>query len=225
MRSRDALKVESGVGLDAYRAIAPVYDVLAHIYSGGAVRACRAAFVSELKAGERALFAGAGTGGAAVEAARLGIHVVAVDLSTSMASRLRRELSSFPNAEVICADVFSVEGLGEFDWVFANFFLNVFAERALVPSIRRLMGSLSDSGQLVIGDFAPPARGWLRWLQAVYYFLPIVVFWLVTKNAFHRLYDYEQYFAGVGLERREVRFFRAFGVGPRWFSSIRASRV
>ncbi|MEO6600821.1 MAG: class I SAM-dependent methyltransferase [Polyangiaceae bacterium] len=217
--------MERGLGFDAYRVIAPVYDLLAHVYSGGAVRRCRAAFVSELKAGERALFAGAGTGGAAIEAARRGVLVVAVDLSPTMALRLRRQLTSLPNAEVVCADVFAVEGLGEFDWVFANFFLNVFSERALASSIERLAGFLHAGGQLVIGDFAAPARGWRGWLQAAYYFVPILVFWLATRNAFHRLHDYEQYFAGAGLARREVRFFRAFKAGPRWFASIKAGRA
>ncbi len=205
---------------DAYRFVARFYDALCALYSGGAVRRCRLAFVSEPEPGERALFAGAGTGEAAIDAARRGVRVVAVDLSPTMASRLRERLGPYPNAAVICADVFALEGLAEFDWVFANFFFNVFPESRLEPAFERLASVLRVGGHFVVGDFAPASHGWARWLQAGYYFVPILVFWCATGNAFHGLYDYEPYLEHARLSTRERRFFRAFGFGPRWFAAL-----
>src|SRR5262245_46786191 len=63
-----------------YDRVASLYDILSHVYSGGQIRACKAAQLTHIKPTDRVLYAGVGGGEDALEAARLGASVTVVDL-------------------------------------------------------------------------------------------------------------------------------------------------
>ena len=70
--------------------MAGAYDVLAALYSLGAIARCKSAHLAGLRPGDAVLYAGAGTAAEAVEAAVAGAEVTVMDLSAGMLERARR---------------------------------------------------------------------------------------------------------------------------------------
>jgi ubiquinone/menaquinone biosynthesis C-methylase UbiE len=66
-------------GAHSYDGVAAIYDELAGLYSFGRIEASKQIEIASLAPQERVLFAGVGRGSEAVEAARRGAHVTAVD--------------------------------------------------------------------------------------------------------------------------------------------------
>jgi len=216
-----------GARHDAYQGIARVYNALGHFYSGGQIEACKAAFLDEVNPGDRVLFVGAGSGDDVITAVRLGARVTAIDMSGAMLERLRTRLAA-ANAvasEIVCADVRAIDRTGRYDWVIANFFLNVFPARELHEMTAHLASFLAQDGRLIVGDFAAPVARWgERSVQQLHYYVPLVVFWLTTGTSLHRLHDYRAPLAAAGLTVYRTRHFQAFGWGPRWYSAVLAKR-
>ena len=71
--------------------IAPIYDLLAQCYSFGQISRSKLSQVAHLKAGERVLYAGAGSAEDAIAAAVLGAQVTVVELSPNMLERAQRK--------------------------------------------------------------------------------------------------------------------------------------
>jgi hypothetical protein len=118
-------------------------------------------------------------------------------------------------------DVFQHDSSPPYDAVIANFFLNVFSPGELERSLRKLASLTRHGGLLLVGDFAPASKNPLIFpLQWLYYMLPLVFFWLVTRNAFHGLYDYRSLAAHCDLRLESYETERIFGIGPRWLCRL-----
>ena len=105
-------------------------------------------------------------------------------------------------------DVADVEKLGRFDWVFANFFLNVFSETQMRQVVTTLMNCTREEGRIVVGDFCRPSGSFLRRVaMEAHWLLALLPFALLCKNAIHRVYDYRAELHAVGLEVKCVRRF------------------
>ncbi|MEZ6018604.1 MAG: methyltransferase domain-containing protein [Planctomycetota bacterium] len=76
--------------MDRYALVAPIYDLCTAVLTGGAIWRSRVCQLEVLEPGQHVLFAGGGTGRAAVEAARRGLRVTLVDRSPAMLARARR---------------------------------------------------------------------------------------------------------------------------------------
>jgi len=149
-----------------------------------------------------------------------------------MLDRARRRVGALParslagsraeHVRFCCEDFFAHSAAEPYDMVVANFFLNVFAESMLPRAIARLSDLLRPGGTLLIGDFAPPVgHPALCILQRAYYLPPLALFRLLTRNPWHRLYDYRPVAERAGFTLEAHDRVRIFGLGPRWLSTLR----
>lgn len=144
-----------------------------------------------------------------------------------MLRRAQRRLgAAHTEVEFRCESVFEHRPRQPYDAVVANFFLNVFSPSSMPKVLRRLKSFLRSEGLLLIGDFAPPANRWFeRLAQYLYYLPPLVLFRLLTKNAWHPLYDYRVVAGQLGLALVGVERVRVFRHGPSWLCTLKFSKV
>lgn len=191
----------------SYDRVARAYDWLAAFYSGGAIGRSKQVHLAWLEGGERVLYAGAGTASECVEARARGAHVTVCDMSEKMLQLARHRFEGFERSaesrprerrnremgtvEFLAGDVRSVPG--PFDIIVAPYFLNVFSRSEVTGAIAALAARLTSGGRLIVVDFRGPSAARLFWfIQRLYYFLPQILFLLLTKNPWHELYDYEK---------------------------------
>ena len=181
---------------DSYKPIAKYYDLLSRWYSLGMISSCREAYLEEIVEAVsnnnelRVCFVGVGHGSEAIKVAKGGALVTVVDNSLSMLevfnqniSRESAELRS--RVEVIHADLREFSRLLKcpYDWVIANFFLNVFEKDEMRLVFEDICICCRKEGVLVISDFYL-ARGdtaespiWLiRSLQIFYWYTALIIF-------------------------------------------------
>jgi len=209
-----------------YDGAAGWYDLLAQAYSLGRIRACKRAQLEGLAPGDRVLFAGAGTGGEAVEAARRGVRVTVLDRSPAMLARAARRFQTAGLAGAFLAgDVLDHAPPEPYDAVVAHFFLNVFPERLMPAVLRHLAGRVRPGGRLLIADFAP-ADGPLpaRVLRRLYFLAAALGFRMLAGNPLHPLYDYVPLLPGAGLRLERTRRHGLPG-GLELFRSLDAVRI
>ena len=210
-----------------YGTVAAIYDWLGHVWTGGQIRASKLSQLDNIHAGQRVLYAGAGTGEDALEAARRGAKVVVVELAPEMLARVQRRFDEAGlRAELICGDLFAHARPGAYDLVAANYFLNVFGRARMEAMAAHLTAQLKPGGTLMIADFAPPSGNLLQRLGAeLHHGIPALVFALIVQQVPHAIYDYRPLLAGLGLRLDEVRYFQLYGLGPRRLMSLTATRA
>jgi len=200
--------------------LARVYEALAWLYSGGQIARLKQDQAHCFEPGSRILYAGVGPGDELASAVATGATITALDSSARMLVRARSRLQQPDSVRFLCEDVLSHEPVEPYDVVVANFFLNVFSMEDMPRVLARLAGYLSPGGTLLVGDFAPPGQSLVeRWVQRAYYLPPLLLFHLLTQNAWHPLYDYEPAARQAGLVPIAHDKVRIFGFGPRWLSN------
>ncbi|MFT5634120.1 MAG: hypothetical protein ACI9SQ_001849 [Rubritalea sp.] len=114
--------------------------------------------------------------------------------------------------KIIHGDIRNVSN--RYDWVVANFFLNVFPESEMVKMVDTLLERCSSHGSLVVGDFYynTEGNGLKRTLQKMNWALALSVFRILVKNASHPIYDYREYLSKRGWKSDEVKQFGLLGV-------------
>ena len=184
-----------------YDAIAPYYDWLGALYTGGGIRRAKHRHLRLIEPNVRVLYVGAGTGEECLEAARRGADVTVVDLSFPMLERCRarfvRASQTTPSrlsAQFVLADALRLEDTGQYDLVVAPFFLNVMSSEQLPFALTHLSTLLRDTGRLVSVDFSAPSKSSRVFsvVQRLYYWPPLIMFHFLTNNPWHGLYDYDQ---------------------------------
>ena len=167
---------------------------------------------------------GVGQGEEAALAVEKGACVTAIDLSRAMLARARRcleEADIAGKAELIHGNILDHPRMESYDWVIANFFLNVFDNDSMPRVLKHLSSLLREGGCLVISDFRPLFGNQLhRSLQWSYHELALRVFSLFTGNALHPIYDYRRYLEPSGLILQRAELFPFFQGGPAWFESL-----
>ena len=105
------------------------YEASAALFSGGQIRASKKYTAAQVKAGQKIIFLGVGTGEEAIIAAQRGAQVTCLDISSAMLERLEARLHRRNlKAEIICQDAFQHDRIGYYDAVATNYFLNVFRQ-------------------------------------------------------------------------------------------------
>ena len=198
-----------------YGGVAFCYDELAALYSFGRIARSKRAFLAHVRAGDSVLVVGAGRGDDALEAARRGARVTAIDRSGAMLERLRTAAERDDLAVACVESRFETATLEEpFDHVVAHYFLNCFAEE----EARRLLAALSRrvaaGGCLHLADFAPARGGrFARGLSALYYRAVNLAGWAMGLCALHEIPDLRLWLEDVGFAVEDVGRF-PIGPGP-----------
>jgi demethylmenaquinone methyltransferase/2-methoxy-6-polyprenyl-1,4-benzoquinol methylase len=207
--------------------IAPVYEALANVHSAGQIRAAKASQLEFMAAQDRVLYVGVGAGEDAVGAAQLGADVTCIDTSAAMLRRTEAKLQAVgAEAECIHGDVREHQRRDHYDMVVANFFLNCFREEEMLVFLEHLTSLLRVGGRLAIADVAVPHGNVLsRWIHRIHNGIGITFFWILGLVPLHGIYDYQRYFADLGLETTQVQSFRLLKCGPVSYESIIAKKL
>ncbi len=191
----------------SYERVASFYEAVAGAYSGGLIRKSKVAQFEFLAPGSRLLYLGAGSGEDAVEAARRGFQVTAVDLSPAMAGRLQRRMKRHNlTGDVRVADILALQPgeWGYFDAVLGNYFYNVFPERQVEAVIAHTMRHLRPGGLLMIADMAPQ-RGWKGMFGTLYLKAGLMFFVALGLASNHPVYDYAAMAGRLGFDVEAIR--------------------
>ncbi len=133
----------------------PVSRIRATVRAGrDRMRATLLSYLPDDLTGQRVLDAGCGTGALAVEAARRGAHVVAIDLSPTLVNLARERMPVIEGPgriEFRASDMLD-PSLGRFDWIVAMDSLIHYPQHDKVELIARL-ASRADRG--MVFTFAP----------------------------------------------------------------------
>ncbi len=206
------MNIETGQRFSSrsYDRVASFYEALAGVYSGGLIRKSKFAQFDHLAPGSRILYLGAGSGEDAVEAARRGHRVTAVDISPAMVARLERRMKrSNLDADVRAADIFAMrpDETGLYDAMCGNYFYNVFPESEVETVVAATARYVRPGGLLMVADMAPQSgvMGALGWL---YLKMGLMFFVALGLASPHPIYDYAAMAGRVGLDIEAVRDHR-----------------
>jgi len=210
----------------SYEAVAWCYDVLARLYSLNAIARAKAWQVDFVRPGDRVLYVGLGTGEDALLAARRGAVVTGIDLSPRM---LRRAEDRFRaeglTAELIQGDFREHRPKEAYDFVAANFVLDIFGPTGVQRALSHLVALVRPEGLLALADFAPPASGMLRSCLSSVYYRPInLAGWLLGLCVLHPIYDLAADFDSLGIDLLARRAFRVGARGPALYESLIGSK-
>jgi demethylmenaquinone methyltransferase/2-methoxy-6-polyprenyl-1,4-benzoquinol methylase len=205
---------------DHYKWMGHIYDLLGDFYSGRQITYCKEAMIERIRQGEDVLFAGVGHGKEAIKAAEKGARVTVVDLSETMLSKFNKGLNpdriQYPVRQ-IHDNIFNLPTDKKYDYVFANFFLNVFKREPMDLVVKHLTDLTKPGGFVVVGDFAFPNGSFAaRVFQRIYWYIGVTPFFLITHNAFHNIYNYPEYLKKHGLEIVAIRYFTLFHINSYW---------
>ena len=144
-------------------------------------------------------------------------HVTCLDLSAQMLRQAERHMRRQGcEAEFLQADVLQHERRNHYDVVVVNFFLNVFDEGQMQDMLAHLVTLVRPAGKLLISDFALPRGNRLaRAVQAAYWGVTDLFYYLLGLCAWHPVYDYASYFPHVGLESAAGTAFSPLSRGSR----------
>ncbi len=210
----------------SYNGMAWVYELLGQLYSGGNIYAAKASQIREMRPGDAVLYVGVGPGEDAVLAGKLGAKVTCIDIAPKMLQKVEgRFCAAGTEVELVCGDVLDYKPVPQYDVVVVNFFLNVFAEAPMRRMLTHLATLVKPAGKLLISDFAAPrGNGPARAMQACYWGVTNLFYYLLGLCAWHPIYDYPNYFAAAGLELRGIENFPVGPYGPQGFCAITAVR-
>ena len=211
---------------DRYRLMGYVYDRVGTIYSAGLIPKCKVAMIDRIKPGDKVLFAGVGHGKDAIQAARAGAQVTVVDLSATMLQQFEKNIQHLSFAHPIRKlhrNILDVDEYESYDFVCANFFLNVFSEEFMAVVLEHLSRLAKIKGHLIVGDFVlPQGNPVVRLLQKLHWYVAVLPFYLMTGNAFHPVYDYPGYMRSLHCTVQKIRHFKLLNTNLYW--SILARR-
>ncbi len=187
--------------MSGYERVAPVYDALGDLYSGGAIRRAKMNHLRFVESGQRVLYPGCGTAEEAAAAARSGVNVTLLDTSERMLARAARRFEAEGLRVKVHREAFEEHHPDRpYDAVVASFFFNVFSTNTLDGALETAARLVAPRGKLVIVDFAAaPSSRALEVFRKVHYLPPLTLFRLVTGNPWHELYDYEARITRHGL--------------------------
>jgi len=166
--------------------VARVYDVLAGLAFGGALRRAQRATLAAClppEAAPRILVLGGGAGWVLSEIwrQRPQAQVLYVEVSAAMLARTRARLRRHPApvgaaVELRQGTEMALRPGEQFDVIVTFFVLDCFTEAVLPGALARLHAARAPGAPWLVTDFRPARRGWRHWLvQAMYWFFGVTV--------------------------------------------------
>lgn len=206
---------------DGYWLMGFQYEFTGSLYSLGQIPKCKVAMIDHLKPGDKVLIAGVGHGTEAIEAAKRGVDVTAVDISKTMLKYMQKKIDRVKlnkPIRMINNDILLVDHGPEYDMVFANYFLNVFPREKMLQILTHLSSFVKPGGSLVIGDFVLPQTGgrFYKAFQTAYWYIAATLYWITADNAVHPIYDYPSLLRSLGFEIAEIKYFKIFTMDCHW---------
>jgi DNA-binding transcriptional ArsR family regulator/precorrin-6B methylase 2 len=144
-----------------FDAVGPEWDALRKVWSDDLLRARAVARL--VPEGTRAVDVGTGTGAFALELAKLGLSVIAVDRSARMlaAARTRLDAAGAGSVELRAGDASALPLRdGEVDAAFAHMVLQYLA--APGDALREMARVVRPGGSVIVADFTSHEREWMR---------------------------------------------------------------
>ncbi len=212
---------------DGYWLMGFQYEFTGSLYSLGQIPKCKVAMLDSLKSEDKLLIAGVGHGVEAVEAARRGVNVTAVDISKTMLKYMQKKIDRSglnKPIQMINNDILEVKYGQEFDMVIANYFLNVFPREKMLKILTHLTTFVKPGGYMVIGDFVLPKEGGALYksFQNAYWYIAATLYCLTADNAVHPIYDYPELLKSLNFDIDEIKRFKMLGMDCHW--SIRGKK-
>jgi ubiquinone/menaquinone biosynthesis C-methylase UbiE/DNA-binding MarR family transcriptional regulator len=144
-----------------FDSVGPEWDALRRVWSDDLLRA--RALARLIRPGLRVADIGTGTGALALELARAGLQVVAIDHSKRMLDAARAKLEADPglDVELRLGDASSLPlSDGEVDAAFAHMVLQYLASP--IEALREMARVVRPGGSVVVVDFVRHDREWMR---------------------------------------------------------------
>ncbi len=202
---------------DGYWLMGFQYEITGSLYSLGQIPKCKVAMLEHLKAGDTLLVAGVGHGTEAIEAAKKGVNVTAVDISKTMLKYMQKKIDRSRPAtpiNMVNDNILNLTDDVQYDMVIANYFLNVFPRGMMQKILVHLTTLVKPGGSMVIGDFCLPESGsrFYKIFQTIYWYFAATAYWLTADNAVHPIYNYPRLLESLGFEIAEIKNFKIFGM-------------
>lgn len=206
---------------DGYWLMGFQYEFTGSVYSLGQIPKCKVAMLDHLKEGDKILIAGVGHGTEAIEAARRGVDVTAVDISKTMLRYMQKKIDRIRPGKpirMVNNDILLESHGPVYDMVFANYFLNVFPREKMLRILTHLTGFVKPGGSMVVGDFALPRTGgsFYKTFQTIYWYIAATLYWITADNAVHPIYDYPGLLKSMGFDIAEIKYFKMLGMDCHW---------
>jgi ubiquinone/menaquinone biosynthesis C-methylase UbiE len=173
--------------------VAPIYDGLARLFPGDALRAAAEVFLSRLRPGAVVLVVGGGAGRILPALLRTApARVVWVDASDGMTARARRRANGDARVAFRVGGLETIGREERFDAVVTPFFLDLFESAGLASVVGRLAATLGPDGEWIHADFAHDR---FRPLSSLLYAL----FRVGCGVEARQVADWDEVFAGEGF--------------------------
>lgn len=179
-----------------YDQIATIYDSLTKLVFGNSLERAKKTDLDCLKAGDKVLIVGGGTGSVLEYIDQFGtkMEVDYIELSGKMLGQARKRKIKYLSINFFEKDVFSHYEQG-YDAVITHFFLDQFDELQGEKLVMHMVSLLRPSGLLLNTDFVETSRLWDQWLLTLMYYF----FRMTSRLGKVQLIDYKSIFLKNGL--------------------------
>lgn len=154
----------------SYRKIAPFYDLLTRIAFGGDFLQSKKQFLDKVENGDSVLIIGGGTGEILPHISK-GTKITYVDSSKEMIEKAKERNHHGVQFDHCKWDEFNAEG--KYDCILAFYFLDLFSDRILENTLKKVDFYLKPGGILLITDFVNNRRWHAAFLGILYFFFRV----------------------------------------------------
>lgn len=209
--------------------VAPIYDGLASLVFGGAIRRAQTKLLPALRDTRRALIIGGGTGWFLLELLdRTDVeHVLYVEKSEIMIDKSRALLEARApqwahRVEFRLGTDESVTAQdGAFDLLVTNFFLDLFTDENCKEMIQKLAAHLGSTGRWLFVDFHTPEGGWQRTASDALYTVMYGFFALTSHIESRRPPHYQDSFDRLGIQTEVEEMYYATMIRAKLMRKVR----